>query len=112
MFYPEGMDQECQELADAMNEVPGITTTSSCCGHGKRPYRMWFDTHSLEALPDLLYWFDGCHCGYYSWIVKVYTDCSKCPAKFYIEGPTGEEAYEQSKGIAKFIIKDQREINS
>ena len=84
--YDGNIDEECVALCDAMNSVPGILTTSSCCGHGKYEYRIFFHADSLEVLPPLLYWFDGCHCGYYGWKVHVATDCGCSPAYFYVEG--------------------------
>lgn len=37
------MDPECIKLCAAMNRLPGIRTTGSCCGHGERPYMIFFD---------------------------------------------------------------------
>ena len=104
------MDQECIELCNAMNLMPGIATVESCCGHGDHPYHIWFWAEDIGCLPDLLYWFDSCHCGYQGWCVKVKTDCAKRPATFYVEGPVGEEAYTQALEIARLIEKDAIEI--
>jgi len=104
--YDGDIDTECVALCDAMNSVPGIRTTSSCCGHGEREYRVWFHADNLEALPPLIYWFAGCHCGYYGWKAIVSTDCGCSPAHFYVEGPTGAAAYKEAKEIARLIAKD------
>ena len=104
------IDPEVVYLCDAMNLCPGIHTIESCCGHGKAPYRIWFTILSLgniaEKLPDLLYWFDGCHSGCYGWCCKVTTDCAKSPVTFLIEGPVGEQAYRESIRIAVLIRED------
>jgi len=100
------MDAECVALCEAMNLVPGIRTTESCCGHNEHEYRVFFNTESLEALPPLLYWFDGCHSGCYGWKVIVRTDCGCSPAYFYVEGPTGQRSYDDAKIIAERIVKD------
>lgn len=97
------MDNECTKLCEAMNGLPGIQTIESCCGHGKDPYRIWFTVEGLEFLPDLLYWFDGCHCGCAGWRVFVKTDCAKSPACFVVEGPVGEQAYVDADKIAHLI---------
>jgi hypothetical protein len=86
---PGDLDQEILGLCQAMNEVPGIQTVESCCGHGDRPVRVWFTARSLEDLPALLYWFSSCHSGQYGWQVIARTDCSQSPVVFTAEGPPG-----------------------
>lgn len=93
------IDPECISLVKAMNQYPGIKTIESCCGHGERPFRIWFEADNLEVLPPLLYWFDACHCGYTGWNIKVTTDCAMSPVHFYVEGPVG--AYGMADDIAK-----------
>jgi hypothetical protein len=39
---PSDLDKECLDLCVALNRLDGIRTTSSCCGHGKDPYMIWF----------------------------------------------------------------------
>jgi len=60
----------------------------------------------LEDLPDLLYWFDGCHCGFYGWCVIARTDCGRSPVNFMIEGPQGPEGFEEAIKIAELIEED------
>ena len=102
--FPDGVDKECVDLCMALNYLPGISTIESCCGHGERPYHIWFTTKYLRSLPRLLYWFARCHCGFYGWKIIVRTDCAMSPVTFMIEGPTG--AYEESYHIAKLIKED------
>lgn len=99
-----GIDKPCIFLCEAMNRFEGIETTESCCGHGEKPYRIWFNAKDLDALPPLLYYFDGCHSGSYGWRVIARTDCSMAPANFMVEGPIGEKAYQESEKIAKLMI--------
>lgn len=99
------MDRECIELCEALNQIEGIRTVESCCGHGKSAYCIWLVTDSLGALPLVAWSFDGCHCGHYGWRVVVQTDCSMAPLVFMIEGPQGIPAYEQSREIAKLIVR-------
>ena len=96
------MDMECIKLCEAMNTMPGIRTTESCCGHNKDNFHIWFDAENLDSLPALLYWFAGCHCGHYDWRVTVKTDCAMNPVSFCVEGPVG--AYNEADDIACFII--------
>ena len=102
------MDPECIDLCKAMNLYPGIQTEESCCGHGKDDgeYHIWFRAINFEALPNLLYWFMGCHTGFYHWYCKVRTDCAASPAFFCIVGPTGEAGYYESKKIAEYLKED------
>ena len=107
MKYPSDIDKECVHICDAMNQVPGIETIESCCGHGERPFHIWFRAENLGCLPDLLYFFDGCHSGCYHWRICAATDCGRSPAKFLVEGPIGAQAYEEAVVIADYIIADQ-----
>ena len=44
MKYDIYMDKECVALCDALNELPDVETTESCCGHFENPYRIWLRT--------------------------------------------------------------------
>ncbi len=99
-----GYDVECVALVDAMNEVNGIATIESCCGHGETPFRIWFVADSLAALPPLLYWFDACHSGVRGWKVIATTDCAASPVKFIAESESmGPDAYLEANEIAAAI---------
>ena len=100
------MDPECIALCDAMNGFDGIQTFESCCGHGKKPFCVWFSAKSLEVLPPLLYYFEACHSGVYGWSVVARTDCGMSPAHFYAESTTvGDEAYTEAEKIAKCMAE-------
>jgi hypothetical protein len=104
---PDDMDPEVIRLCRAMNLFPGIFTISSCCGHGREPFRIWFMAESVEALPALLYWTDACHTGQYGWIVTAATDCSADHVTFTLEGPCG--GYEAAEVIAKYMREASQE---
>lgn len=106
MKYTDKMDKECMALCNAINTVKGIRTVESCCGHEEHPYHIWFRTKGLRYLPRLLYWFDGCHCGFCEWRIFVTTDCGMSPVVFCVEGPTGPQAYYESKEIAELILRE------
>jgi hypothetical protein len=105
---PPDLDAEVLSLCRAMNLFPGITTVESCCGHGRDPYRIWFVTDSLDALPLLLYWFDGCHTGHYGWSTIVNTDCAASPVIFRVEGPCGD--YAAADAIARHLAEQAAEL--
>lgn len=104
------IDEGCRNLCKAINKIPNIITIESYSGHKKDDMIIFFKTRSIKDLPDLLYWFDGCHCGFYNWKVLVYTDCGRSPATFFINGiRNGKEVHnleKQSEHIAELIIKD------
>jgi len=47
---PKGMDPQCVPLCRALNRLDGITTTESCCGHGKSPFHIWFRARNIPSL--------------------------------------------------------------
>lgn len=101
--YDNEMDAECVPLCDAINSIGGLTTVESCCGHGEKPFCVFFNVASLEKLPVLLYYLSPCHIGF-KWDCKAYTGCSGKTARFYIESRSiGEEAYREANLIAEKI---------
>jgi hypothetical protein len=54
MKYPSDMDPECMPLCDALNALPGIRTTESCCGHNERPFLVIFSAEQVESLRPIL----------------------------------------------------------
>jgi len=99
--YDSEMDTECISLCNAVNRLPGMHTTESCCGHNKTPFNIWFVSKELKHLPTLLYWFMPCHCSFSGWRVLVTTDCAMSPVHFCIQGPVG--AYREADKIAELI---------
>lgn len=49
------IDSEIRTLVWALNNVPGIETTSSCSGHGKEPCRIYFRVTGLNTLHRILF---------------------------------------------------------
>lgn len=101
------MDPECVLLCRALNALPGITTIESCCGHGRKPFWIWFTVASLEDLPTALYYFDPRHGGCYGWHVSAITDCARSPVRFVVEGP--RRMYHEADAIAQSILKEMHE---
>lgn len=95
------IDAECQSLVAAMNAFSGIRTVESCCGHGERPFRIWFVVDDLSDLPPLLYWTDVCHTRCGGWCVTVETDCGMSPVVFKLEGPVG--AFGDAETMARLM---------
>lgn len=47
---PFDMDNECIDLCNLLNTLPGVTTFESCCGHCKRQYSIWFFCNNINTL--------------------------------------------------------------
>ena len=50
---PDDMDQECVDLCNTLNTLPGVSTFESCCGHLKYKYSIWFFCDSIDSLSRL-----------------------------------------------------------
>src|ERR1700677_1998355 len=48
--YVPDMDWECINICNALNELPGIQTTESCCGHGDHRFRVFFRAQTIGDL--------------------------------------------------------------
>lgn len=48
--YDEYMDAPCISLCDAINSLPGIVTTESCCGHLNGQFMVFADCNDLNSL--------------------------------------------------------------
>lgn len=101
------MDPECIEICDALNEIPGITTEASCCGHGKYEFRVWFKAADLSPLFIIGRITSRNYMSAPQWkcLVEVIDSDSKNPVRFRLgSGKTkGKKAYKQSAELAKQI---------
>ncbi len=102
------MDKEAI-AADALNSLKGVTTDSSCCGHGERPYDIFFDCRSEASLfflgrcTDTRYWKYG-----HKWkIIVNIADVSSnghLPVHYMlISEDVGEDAYKQAESLVENI---------
>ena len=60
--YDEYMDEECIDFCDALNELPGVETYESCCGHYRRPYYVFLNCKDFVSLAIMARVFDRCYC--------------------------------------------------
>lgn len=67
------MDKECLRLCDALNDIPGITTQESCCGHGSRNFNIWFclDKKYFENLHIIARIVCSRYGGYSNWSCNI-----------------------------------------
>lgn len=57
-WFDEYIDPECVPLIIALNQLPGIETFESCCGHLKYPYCIWFKCNNFTSLAIITRTFD------------------------------------------------------
>lgn len=72
MIFYEELDRECRFLVHSLNDLPGIETFSSCCGHEKEPYRIWFRAKNTADLFPIIRAIDRRYCGHmWNWKIEV-----------------------------------------
>jgi hypothetical protein len=108
--YGEGvMDEEVRGLCDAMNCLPGIQTTGSCCGHGKAASNIWFTVGPtltglffLTRCVDARYWMYG-HLWEINLSVADAWDGKTLPTMFRLHSGdvVGIDAYSQALDLVR-----------
>ena len=86
------IDEGCKKLIHALTPLPGVTTTSSCSGHGRTEFHVAFIVADQQDLLPILYFSKKCHNGSADWRVEVDTDCSMHPISFMLMGPSEDVA--------------------
>lgn len=109
-----GLDEEVAELVWAMNKLPGIETTNSCCGHGRRPFLIWFIVTDFNARGLLVLSRLLSHNYYGHWrFFKVHLDHRDVEPQvcFYLEGDSTETTFAAANELAAAIneIVDDKE---
>ena len=55
----KNIDLEIRDLVEALNTIPFLKTTCSCCGHNKVPIRIWFNINANQINNILFYFFNN-----------------------------------------------------
>jgi hypothetical protein len=99
---PEDLDAECKALCIALNRLPGLVTESSCCGHGKAPFRIWFRVTDFEARG--LVTLARCTCPrYYPFPFTVMIEHGDVhQVGFLLEGPA--DAFKEADALAAVLM--------
>ena len=72
--YDGKMDKECIPLCDALNSLPDVETTESCCGHCKDRFRIFFKCKNPYSLSVIARVFNRRYSGtQLQWIIEVET---------------------------------------
>jgi hypothetical protein len=102
---PQPMDPECLALCDAINAIPGLKTHSSCSGHGKEPFRIWFCAETVRSLFILVRHLDTRYGAPVGWTCQVEdTDLVEEPVVFMVERQyDGPQIYGEADRISGLI---------
>lgn len=72
--YDGRMDEECITLCDILNSLPGVETTSSCCGHCKNDFMIFFNCNNSYSLAVISRAFNKRYSGtYLEWKIEIET---------------------------------------
>lgn len=110
----QDLDPEVGSLVAALNEIPTVRTTSSCCGHGRDPVMVFFDVGDMRWLYVIGRALDRNYGGYGFRCELSTCDLPERPVGFLLlsetgeqdlRGPSlqGEEAYRAADALAKRI---------
>lgn len=111
---PSNLDPECIKICTALNELPGIRTFESCCGHGEHGFWIWFEITDPKALGLLT--LSRCLCNRYGRVLAgdvkgwraVLDHFDLCPRLcFLLEGPMGD--YKGADELAEEIFDYTRD---
>jgi len=109
-----GMDPECVSLCYILNRLPGVTTTGSCCGHGKSSFRIWLQVDSMKYLVILGRVLDkryGCPIGW-KLIVDNTDTPESCPCFLLTSGfKRGPDAYSEAQLLVDSIQEHLKHKN-
>ena len=106
--YNDIMDKECIPLCDAINDIPGLETSGSCCGHGKDSFKIYMPEKNIYHRNFLILMRSLCprYGGPIDWrVTLIMSDMTKDSLHIVIssESITGEEAFKQSLQIVENI---------
>ncbi len=100
------MDKEVISLCQAINELPGLRTTESCCGHSKGFFEIWFKAEKQDNLY-VLARANSVRYGGPQWYLEVeITDVSLLPVYYLRSKTKGNDAYIEADKFAKNIRKE------
>jgi hypothetical protein len=100
------IDTECTELCEAINKIPGLETTESCCGHGNEPLSIWFRVNNLRDLFVVCRCIDPRYNDIGDWRCESFcTDLEDDPIRFRLTSgdSVGFRAYIDARKIAYAI---------
>jgi hypothetical protein len=110
------IDPECRELVLSLNNLPGVVTSSCCCGHNVAVYGICFKCTNQSSLEIILNSIRGKSktIPWFNWMCVIHTGNydELCYSINSVEGHVfrkyiGKTAYSQAKIIAKKIKRSK-----
>lgn len=101
------IDEPCVALCQAINQIPGIKTTSSCCGHGEVCLDIWFHAVALAPLHVIVRAIDRNYGAPGGWALTVHgTDLPEKAICFRLASRSkGVNAFVEAERVAASIIR-------
>lgn len=92
--YDGYMDKECIHICDALNSIPNVQTTESCCGHCKDRFRIFLICDNPHSLAIIARVFDRRYIGTSQpWYIELQTkDSGACD--YFIHSETKYDSEE------------------
>ncbi len=100
------LDPEVAKLVGALNGLPGIETTESCCGHGKVPFRIWFNVtdYTTRGLLTIARVMCPRYGGSPLFKVILYHNDTPPLVSYLLEGDTSTDTFRVADEIAENIL--------
>ncbi len=95
------LDPECYPLCLAINAIQGLETFESCCGHGRKPFRIHLHALAFEDTASLARIIDH-HPG---WKLTVEWNATFHHCYLTLTGPRGIQAYRQAELISSELTE-------
>jgi hypothetical protein len=104
------VDIQCITILDAINSIPGLKTTNSCCGHGKNSFYTFISAEEPICFHPLLTVLrkakEVWNCGiWHIELIGQRNDEPRNPANLLYSETMGEQAYKEANTIAMIINK-------
>lgn len=107
--YDKYMDPQCIDICNALNSLPGIETTESCCGHNKNSFMIFFKVKNskqglffLTRCVDRRYWRYGNDWTLELNVGDMFID-KHLPITYFLHSGNikGQKAYKQIKDLVE-----------
>jgi hypothetical protein len=96
-------DKEVVKLCNALNEINGIRTFESCCGHGKKPFNVMFYASDMDKVCFVLSALNAMlQFGFMPWKCTVQVIDLRCHFNL-ISQSVGEDAYDEANAMADHL---------
>lgn len=104
--YDSNMDKECIEICDALNNLTGVYTTESCCGHCKDKFMIFLNCNNEYSLSVIARVFDKRYIGTSQlWKVELISK-DNGGYSYYIHSDNKYSSYELMTNDINILIRN------